>query len=269
MLRCARCAQDHRVDRSGLRERAGQRRHPTDVAAVQIDFVEADDAHHPHCSGGVGVAHGRTEEHLLRGPSGPRGFRVHHFLGTDAPAEKAEPPVDLAQPLLAVLIVRVLAAVPVARRPGHHRCHRRPFLEQEKPVLVLEPRQSDRCDLVLDERVRRPDAVGTLLRGHRRHLREPDASYCPLHHGISKGVHDGSTGHEQASRLWPRDVTALLGDWSRGNRTAPGAATRERQSDQPAIRHSGRCSVPQHRRIALPWPRRYTPVARSALCLEP
>jgi hypothetical protein len=79
-----------------------------------------------------------------------RGFRVHHFRGIDSFGEKANPPIDLAQPPFAVLIVGVFAAITVARRPGHHRCHRPPFPGEQKPSLVFESLQAARCDVVLD-----------------------------------------------------------------------------------------------------------------------
>ena len=150
MLRAAWRAKDHAVAWPGLRQRARQRRHPADVVAIQIDLVEADDAHHPLGSGGVGVAHGRSEEDVRRRAPASRGFRVHDFRGIDSFREKANPPIDLAQPPFAVLVVGVLAAIAVARRPGHDLCHRRPFPGEQKPELVSEPLQAARRDVVLD-----------------------------------------------------------------------------------------------------------------------
>ena len=140
----------------------------------------ADDAHHPLRSRGVGVAHGRSEEDPRRRPPRSRGFRVHDFRGIDSLREKANPPIDLAQPPLAVLIVGVFAAIAVARRPRHHLRHRRPFPGEQKPVLVLEPLQAARRDVVLDSHGRRiglrcpcrcrpPHAAASIqsrLRGH-------------------------------------------------------------------------------------------------------
>src|SRR6266550_8800514 len=127
LLRSARRVKDHPVAWSGLHQRARQWRHPADVVSVQIDLVEADDAHDPLRSSGVGVAHGRPEEDLRRRPPTSRGFRVHDFRGVDSFGEKANPSIDLAQPPFVVLIVRVFAAIAVARRPGHHLCYRRPL----------------------------------------------------------------------------------------------------------------------------------------------
>ena len=56
-----------------------QRRHRADLVAIQINFVEADDAHHSFRSCGVLVANGRSEEHMRRRPPISRGFRFHHF----------------------------------------------------------------------------------------------------------------------------------------------------------------------------------------------
>ena len=150
LLRTARRVKDHAIACSGLHQRAGQWRHPADVVAIQIDLVDADDAHHPLRSRGVGVAHGRSEEDLRRRPPASRGFRVHDFRGIDPFREKANPPIDLAQPPFAVLIVGVFAAIAVARRPGHDLCHRRPFPGEQKPSLVFESLQAARRDVVLD-----------------------------------------------------------------------------------------------------------------------
>src|SRR4029077_14865424 len=43
LFRRARRAKDHTVAWSGLRQRASQWRYPTDVVAIQIDLVDADD----------------------------------------------------------------------------------------------------------------------------------------------------------------------------------------------------------------------------------
>jgi hypothetical protein len=79
----------------------------------------------------------------------PYCFRVHHFRGFDSLGEKANPPIDLPQPPLAVLIVGVFTAIAVAGSPRHHLCHRRTFPGEQKPVLIFEARQSARRDVVL------------------------------------------------------------------------------------------------------------------------
>src|SRR5262249_28194854 len=79
-------------------------------------------------------------------------FRVHHFRGIDSLREKANPPIDLAQPPLAVLIVGVFTAIAVARSPRHHLGYRRSFPGEQKPVLVFEALKAARRDVVLDSR---------------------------------------------------------------------------------------------------------------------
>src|SRR5271156_5913829 len=75
----ARQLKDYAVTRCRLHQRARQRRHPTDVVAVEIDFVRAHDAHHSRYSRGIGIAYGRSEKCLLRRLPRSGSFRVHHF----------------------------------------------------------------------------------------------------------------------------------------------------------------------------------------------
>jgi len=70
-----------------------------------------------------------------------RSFRVHHFRGFDSLREKANPPIDLPQPPLAVLIVGVFTAIAVAGSPRHHLRHGRAFPGEQKPVLIFEALQ--------------------------------------------------------------------------------------------------------------------------------
>src|SRR5579863_5993447 len=111
--------ENYAVTRCRLHQRTPQRRHPTDVVAIEIDLVSAYDAHHPLRSCAIGIAHGRPEEcprlRLFRSWS----FRVHHLRGFDSLREKTNPPVDLPQPPLAVLIVGVFTAIAVAGSPRH------------------------------------------------------------------------------------------------------------------------------------------------------
>jgi hypothetical protein len=79
-----------------------------------------------------------------------RSFRVHHFRGFDSLGEKANPPIDLPQPPLAVLIVGVFTAIAVAGSPRHHLRHGRAFPGEQKPVLIFEALQPARRDVVLD-----------------------------------------------------------------------------------------------------------------------
>src|SRR5882672_11001499 len=117
--------------------------------AIQIDLVDADNAHDSLRAIDIGVAHGRPEEDVRRRPSSSRRFRVHDFRGIDSFGEEADPPIDLAQPPFAVLIVGILAAIAVAGRPGHYRRHRPPFPSQQEPSLVEESLQAAWSDVVL------------------------------------------------------------------------------------------------------------------------
>ena len=117
------CLENYAIARCRLHQRAAQRRHPTDVVAVEIHLVGAHDAHHSLRSRGIGIAHSGSDECLRRRLYRSRSFRVNHFRGLDSLREKANPPIDLAQPPLAVLIVGVFTAITVARSPRHHPRH--------------------------------------------------------------------------------------------------------------------------------------------------
>src|SRR5437660_5978298 len=112
------------------------------MVAVEIDLVGAHDAHHSRYSRGIGIAHGCSEECLRLGLPRSRSFRVNHFRGFDSLREKANPPIDLAQPPLAVLIIGVFTAIAVARGPCHHLLHSRAFPGEQKPVLISEALQA-------------------------------------------------------------------------------------------------------------------------------
>src|SRR6185369_9562587 len=103
-------------------------------------------------SRGIGIAHGRSKECTHCGLSGPRAFRVDYYRSIDSFREKADPPIDLAQPPLAILIVGVLTAIAVARSPCHHFGHCGSFPCQQKSVLLFEALQAGRRDVVLDPR---------------------------------------------------------------------------------------------------------------------
>src|SRR6266478_6329052 len=145
----ARRLEDYAVARCRLHQRAPQRRHPTDVVTVEIDFVGAHDAHHSLHSHGIGIAHGRAEECSRGRLPLSRSFRVHHFRSFDSLPEKANPPINLAQPPLAALIVGVFTAIAVTGSPRHYLRHRRAFPAKQKPVLILEALQSARRYVVL------------------------------------------------------------------------------------------------------------------------
>src|SRR6266851_5390539 len=121
----------------------------TDVVAAEIDLVGAHDAHHSRYSRGIGIAHGRSEECPRRRLPRSRSFRVHHFRGFDSLREKANPPIDLPQSPLAVLIVGVFTAIAVAGSPRHHLRHGRASPGEQKPVLIFEALQAARRDVVL------------------------------------------------------------------------------------------------------------------------
>jgi hypothetical protein len=67
-----------------------------------------------------------------------RSFRVHHFHGFNPLREKANPPIDLPQPPLAVLIVGAFTAIGVTGSPRHHPRHGGAFPGEQKPVLIFE-----------------------------------------------------------------------------------------------------------------------------------
>ena len=98
--------------------------------------VGAYDAHHSLRSRSIGIAQGCAEECSRRRLARSRSFRVHHFRGFDSLCEKANPPIDLAQPPLAVLIVGVFTAIAVARSPRHHLRHGRTFPGEQKAMLI-------------------------------------------------------------------------------------------------------------------------------------
>src|SRR4029453_10480278 len=113
-------------------QRAPQRRHPTDVVAVEIYLVCAHDAHNSLRCRGIAIAHSRSEECPRRCLPRSRSFRVNHLRGLDSFREKTNPSIDLAQPSLAVLIVGVFTAIAVARSPSHHLCHGRALSGEQK-----------------------------------------------------------------------------------------------------------------------------------------
>src|ERR1700733_6640122 len=119
------------------------------MVAVEIDLVCAHDAHHSRYSRGIGIAHGRSEECPRRRLPRSRSFRVHHFRGFDSLGEKANPPIALPQPPLAVLIVGVFTPIAVTGSPRHHLRHGRAFPGKQKPELFLETLQPARSYVVL------------------------------------------------------------------------------------------------------------------------
>jgi hypothetical protein len=107
------------------------------------------DAHHSLHSRGIGIVH-RCAEECPRGRlPRSRSFRVHDFRGFNSLPEKANPPIDLPQPPLAVLIVGVFAPIAVTGSPRHHPRHGRAFPGEQKPELILETLQPARSYVVL------------------------------------------------------------------------------------------------------------------------
>src|SRR5688572_11054698 len=109
---------------------------------------------------------------MCRCPAAARTLRVDDFRRVNAFGEKADSAIDLAEPPLPVLIVRVLAAIAVTRGPGDQLRHGRAFPGQQKSPLVNEPLQTARRDVVLDPRLRRPG-----IRFSREPLTHPDQGY--------------------------------------------------------------------------------------------
>ena len=100
-----------------LHERAAEGGSVTDMVAVEIDFVGADDAGHTLGPGGIRIVHGGSEECFTRTLSGSRSLRIDDFGGFDAPGQEADSPIDLPQSPLAVLVVGIFTAIAIACRP--------------------------------------------------------------------------------------------------------------------------------------------------------
>src|SRR3546814_7545692 len=76
-------------------------------------------------------------------------LRISDWSSDVCSSDLTEPAVDLAQPLLAIEIVAVLAAVAVAGGPGDDLDHLGPLDGLELLQLGLQPRQPCRRDVVL------------------------------------------------------------------------------------------------------------------------
>src|SRR6185437_16373475 len=142
-------AQAHGVTLARLDESARDGGDPAHVVPRGIHLVDADDAHGVLLPRLVRVDHGRAEEHLVRVLA--RG-RIHHLGDLQALGEVADAPVDLAQPLLAVLVVGVLRAVAELRGPRHHARHLRALVVHEPLQLVAHAPPSRRREVVLRAR---------------------------------------------------------------------------------------------------------------------
>jgi len=109
-------------------------------------------------------------------------------------SEKANSPIDLPQPPLAVLIVGVFTAIAVAGSPRHHLHHGRTFPGEQKPMLIFKPLEPARRDVVLD--VRRGGVRSRVSRKPFSHLlvfpaRVPDSSISDSTSGITTYQYDG------------------------------------------------------------------------------
>src|SRR3954452_2429849 len=100
----------------------------------------------------MGIGAGRPQE--CRGVRWPRSrsFRVHHSRDFDSLRKKANPPIDLPQPPLAVPIVGVITAISIAGGPRHHFRNGGAFPGEQKPMLIFEALQPARRYIVLDSR---------------------------------------------------------------------------------------------------------------------
>jgi hypothetical protein len=105
-------------------EGAAEGRGPTDVVAVEVYFIGADDAYYTLCAGGVGIAYGSSEEGFGGALTGSGSFGVNHLRGFDSIGEKTNAAIDLAKAALAVLVVGVFTAIAIAGSPRYYFDHR-------------------------------------------------------------------------------------------------------------------------------------------------
>src|SRR5262249_9205501 len=113
-------------------------------------------------------------------------FRVHDFGGFDSLREKADPPIDLSQPPLAVVIVGVFATIAVTGSPRYHLRHRRAFSRDQKPVLIFEALQPAGRDVVLARR--RGIVLAWFSRKPFSHLAVPSARIQWFHNTVEPGA---------------------------------------------------------------------------------
>src|SRR5690606_3321314 len=117
-------------------QRARQRRIDADAAGGRVGLVRADDA----VAGDVAAVDvfqfdGGTEEH----GTGIRWRLLNHPQRRQALAQVAHAPVDLAQLLLAVAVLRILGAVALGRGRGQRRDHFGPAHPPQFVQLGLQP----------------------------------------------------------------------------------------------------------------------------------
>src|SRR5215831_4633551 len=142
-------AELHPVALARLDERTRDGRDPAHVVLGGVHLVDADDAHGLLVARGRGVGDGGAEEHLV-GLLARGG--IDDLGGLEALGEVADAAVDLAQALLAVLVVRVLGAVAELGRPRHDRGHVRPLGLHEPGELVAHAAPAVRRQVVLGAR---------------------------------------------------------------------------------------------------------------------
>ena len=156
------CIEDDEVAFFGLNQGAAERGDPTDVIAIELDFVGADDAYDSLVSLCIGIADCGSEEDAGCGLAGSGSFGVYDDGGFNSLHEKAKAGIDLTEAALAVLVVCVFAAIAVAGSPGDYGFNGRTFSGQEKMVFVFEAREATRRYVVLD---RRAGGVGLRVSG--------------------------------------------------------------------------------------------------------
>ncbi len=98
----------------GFHQRPCDGRNPAYFAVFQAGLVDTYDAHGFFIAPVIGVGHRRPEEYLIAV------FLLglpHHCGDFDAFNQESKAAVNLAQPFLAIDIIAVFRAIPVARRP--------------------------------------------------------------------------------------------------------------------------------------------------------
>src|SRR5215470_8794515 len=152
-------AQHHGVAFTRLDERARHRRDPADVAPRGVDLVDAHDADRAFLAARAAHRDGRAEEDLVRAVVFARRRGVHHFSEVEPPDQEADAPIDLAQALLAVNVIRVLRAIAIARGPRHGRYKLRALALHELIKLALQTREAARRHVVARAGRQRRDVV--------------------------------------------------------------------------------------------------------------
>jgi hypothetical protein len=130
-----------------LEQGLGDGRDPAHAMLCEIRLVDADNGNRVLLAARIRIGDGRAEEDLIavRLPLGRHDLGGFYSLG-----QETDPAIDLAQPALAVNVVAVLRAIPVARRPGDGLDELGAFDPHQLPELVLQTLKSPRRDVVLD-----------------------------------------------------------------------------------------------------------------------